>query len=322
MKHTVGIIGLGMIGEKVLAEFLDHPAFTVKAAWDLNVDICNHVKKILPDTPIVASAEEVLNDQATELIYIGTPPTTHVEYGHKVINLGKALFMEKPLSLNINDSQHLVESAESHNVYTAMNFGYGSGPVVDAIQDALDKRLLGRILSIEVRYQYPSWPLPNQLSAASWITSRKTGGMLREMFSHHVYLIHRILGPLSVRTAEFNYPPEKDMTETFAIARLQVGDVPVWFMGGLGSPHTPRDSDFTINGQLGALRITENQQLLLAKDGTWVDYPIAKTPTAMQARLSQLAKLLEGKTCTLPTLRDGLDVQKVIDTLVDGIKQQ
>lgn len=143
----------------------------------------------------------------------------------------------------------------------------------------------------------------------------------REMFSHHVYLIHRILGPLSVVTAEFSYPPEKDTTETFAIARLQTGDIPVWFMGGLCSPHTPRESDFTINGELGALRITEGQQLLLAKDGIWMDYPMDTIPTAMQARLNQLAELLEGKPCKLPTIRDGLEVQKVIDTLVDQIKE-
>jgi predicted dehydrogenase len=322
MKHTVGIIGLGMIGEKVLAEFLNHPAFTVTAAWDLSQEVCKHVKASQPAAPIVSSAEQVLNARETELIYIGTPPATHVEYGLKVIELGKALFLEKPLSLSLTDSQRLVESAEKHKISTAMNFGYGSGPVVVALQDALDRKLLGRILSIEVRYQYPSWPLPNQLSAASWITSRKTGGMLREMFSHHVYLIHRILGPLSVTTAEFSYPPEKDATETFAIARLQTGGIPVWFMGGLGSPHTPRDSDFTINGELGALRITEGQQLLMARNGTWVDYPIDSVPTAMQARLNQLAELLEGKACKLPTIRDGFEVQKVIDTLVDRIKEK
>ncbi len=317
MKHTVGILGLGMIGERVLAEFLNHPAFTVTAAWDLSPEVCNHVRVSQPAAPIVSGAEQVLNAPDTELIYIATPPTTHVDCGLKVIEAGKAIFMEKPLSLNVTDSQRLVERAEKSNTCTAMNFAYGSGPVVTALQDALDRKLLGKILSIEVRYQFPSWPLPNQLSAATWITGRKTGGMLREMFSHHVYLIHRILGPLSVVAAEFNYPPERDATETFAIARLQTSDIPVWFMGGLGSPYTPRDTDFTINGESGALRITEGEELFLAKDGVWTNYPIDTVPTAMQARLNQLAELLEGKPCKLPTIRDSLEVQKVIDTLVD-----
>ena len=209
MEHTVGIIGLGMIGEKVLAEFLNHPAFTVTAAWDLSLDICDRVKANHPDAPIVDYAEQVFSTPDTELFYIATPPVTHVSYGLKVIEMGKALFMEKPLSLDINDSQQLVEGAEKRHILTAMNFAFGSGPIVEALQDALSRKFLGKILSIEVRYQYPSWPLPNQLSAASWITNRKTGGMLREMFSHHVYLIHRLLGPLNIIATEFNYPPEK-----------------------------------------------------------------------------------------------------------------
>ena len=39
---NVGIIGLGMIGESMLREFIDHPAFNVYVVWDIN----NAVNKI------------------------------------------------------------------------------------------------------------------------------------------------------------------------------------------------------------------------------------------------------------------------------------
>ena len=187
MSHPVGIIGLGMIGEYMLGEFLAHPSFTVTACWDFDPQICRRIKTNFPEVPIVSNGDLVLAQPDVELIYIATPPTTHVEYGLKVIELKKALFMEKPLSIDLAESKHLVESVEKNGILTAMNFGYGAGPIVEALEKALRNREIGNIISVEIRYQFPSWPLPNQLSAAGWITNKNTGGLVREMFSHHVY---------------------------------------------------------------------------------------------------------------------------------------
>lgn len=316
MTHKIGIIGLGMIGEKMLAEFLNHPAFEVSACWDLNSEICSAIKTSYPEAPIVANGQEVIEDPDADMIYIATPPVTHVAYGLEVLDQDKALFMEKPLSFNLKDSKQLVEQAESKGNPNTMNFGYAAGPVVDTLEKVITSGEIGSILSVEIRYEFPSWPLPNQLSAANWITNKNTGGMVREMFSHHVYLIHRLLGKLQVQSVELSYPEAPDSSENFALASLRTGDIPVRFMGGVGSPATPRNSNFTLNGGRSAIRISEGQELLLAQDGDWVPYPLQSTRTAVEARLDQIAELLEGKPSKLPTLRDGFEVQKVIEEMM------
>jgi len=317
MNHPVGIIGLGMIGENMMREFLAHPSFTVVASWDLNPQICSQIQADYPGVTIVNSAEQVFEHPEVELIYIATPPTTHVDYGLRVIELNKALFMEKPLSIDLVESQHLVESADNREIITAMNFGYGAGPIVDALEKAIHNNEIGDIQSIEIRYQFPSWPLPNQLSAASWITNKNTGGLVREMFSHHVYLIHRLFGFLTVRSAEISYPNQKGAAEHFILASLQTGKIPVWLMGGICSPQTPRSSEFTINGEFGSLRIGAGYQLFYAKNNTWHKYELESSRSAVEARLDQLAILLENKKSNLPTLRDGFEVQKVIENLLN-----
>lgn len=316
MVHPVGIIGLGMIGGSMLEEFLTHPSFSVPICWDLNPEICRRIKEKHPSVPIASSAEQVLQHSNIEMVYIATPPVTHVAYGLSIIDLGKALFMEKPLAISLEEGRKLVESAEHNSIKTAINFGYGAGPVVEALENALTQQEIGKITSIEVRYEYPSWPLPNQLSAASWITNRHTGGMVREMFSHQVYLMLRLFGPLSVNWAKITYPAEPDAAETFIQASLQTGDIEIRFMGGIGSLETPRYSNFTINGTHGSLRLDENAGLVYAKNGSWQPYPSNSTRTAAQARLDQIANLLEGKPSTIPGLRDGYETQKVIENLI------
>lgn len=225
--------------------------------------------------------------------------------------------MDKPLSIELADSRKLVEAAETKGIPNVMNFAYGAGPLVDGLEKALAAQEIGQPHSMEVRFQFPSWPLPNQLSAASWITNRNTGGMVREMFSHYVYLTHRLLGKLEVISAVLSYPEGEAAAEDFVLASLKCQEMPLWLMGGIGSPHTPRISDWTINGSEGALRIGEGYQLLQAQEQGWQAYPIADERTAIEARLDQLADMLAGKSHTLPSLRDGLGVQEVIEDLLN-----
>ncbi|HUF36980.1 MAG TPA: Gfo/Idh/MocA family oxidoreductase [Anaerolineales bacterium] len=317
MKHRVGIIGLGMIGERMLAEFMGHPSFEVAACWDLSEKVCAGVRAAHPAVPIVDGPEAVLNADGIDMIYIATPPITHVEYGLKVAELGLPLLMEKPLSTRLEDSRKFVDAVEKTGIRTAMNFGYAAGPIVDKVQEMIDSSGIGEIRSMEVRYQYPSWPLPNQLSASPWITNRRTGGMVREMFSHIVYLVHRVLGKLEVVSATVSYPPGEDTAEDFVLAHLRCGDIPLWFMGGVSSPHTPRTSDWTINGSAGALRLGESAGILSASGGAWEDFPAGSDKSAVEARLDELAAMIEGRPHRLPSLRDGLEVQEVIEELLE-----
>lgn len=87
-------------------------------------------------------------------------------------------------------------------------------------------------------------------------------------------------------------------------------------MGGICSPQTPRNSDFTINCEYGSLRISEGNQLFYAQNNTWKEYELTSTRSSVEARLNQLAILLESKNSNLPTLRDGFEVQKVIEELL------
>lgn len=317
MNFNVGIIGLGMIGASMLQEFLNHPAFTIGGVWDRNDKINTQISNHFPNVPIAKDAAGIIEHPEIDLVYIATPPVTHVSYGLQVIAAGKALLCDKPLAINLEQGQHLVAAAEEQGIPTAMNFVYGAGHVVEAIEQQLKSGALGIPQSIEVRYQFPSWPLPNQLSAASWITKRDEGGMVREMFSHFVYLIHRLFGALAVKTAVLYYPEGENTAESFVLASLETGNIPVWLMGGIGSPAAPRESELTIHGTEASLRLGNLYSVAISDNGAWQQLPIdAASPSPAQARLSELAQLLAGKPTTLPDLRAGLRVQEVIETML------
>ena len=317
MTFSVGIIGLGMIGESMLQEFLHHPAFTIGAVWDRNDNINTQIANRFPNVLIAKDAAGIIEQPAIDLVYIATPPVTHVDYGLQVIAAGKALLCDKPLAIDLEQGRRLAAAAEEKGVLTAMNFVYGAGHVVETIEQQLKSGALGTPQSVEVRYQFPSWPLPNQLSAASWITKRDQGGMVREMFSHFVYLIHRLFGPLTVKTAVLRHPEGENTAESFVLASLETDSIPIWLMGGVGGSAAPRESELTIHGSKASLRLGNLYSLAMSTNGAWQPLSIdSASPSVAQARLSELAQLLAGKPTTLPDLRDGLRVQEVIETML------
>ncbi|MEM7119550.1 MAG: Gfo/Idh/MocA family oxidoreductase, partial [Chloroflexota bacterium] len=249
--------------------------------------------------------------------YIATPPITHVDYGLRVITAGKALLCDKPLAIDLEKGRRLVAAAEERGVATAMNFVYGAGPVVEAIEQQLKVGALGTPQSIEIRYQFPSWPLPNQLSAASWISKRDEGGLVREMFSHFVYLIHRLFGEVEVKTAVLHHPAGENKAEHFIQAHLEAGNMPVWLMGGVGGPAAPRESELTIHGTKASLRLGSLHGLAISTQRAWQPLPIDPiAPSPAQARLSELAQRLAGKPTALPDLQAGLRVQEVVERIL------
>ena len=317
MNFKVGIIGLGMIGASMLQEFLKHPAFMVSGVWDRNDKINRQIEKRFLDVPIAKDAANILKDPEIDVVYIATPPITHVDYGLQVIAAGKALLCDKPLAIDLEGGRRLVAAAEEMGTKTAVNFVYGAGHVVETIEQYLNSDALGTPQSIEVRYQFPSWPLPNQLSAASWITKRDKGGMVREMFSHFVYLIHRLFGSLTVKSTVLHYPEGENTAESFVMAQLETADMPVWLMGGVGGSAAPRESELTIHGTKASLRLGNLYGLAISHNRTWQPLPVdPAAPSPAQARLTELVQLLADQPTNLPDLRAGLQVQEVIEEML------
>lgn len=317
MTFNIGIIGLGMIGASMLDEFVNHPEFTVGGVWDRDETINAQIASRFPTVPIAKDATSIIEDPTIDLVYIATPPVTHVAYGMQVVAAGKGLLCDKPLAIDLEQGKQLVEAAEERGVKTAVNFVYGAGHVVETIEQQLENGVLVTVQSIEVRYQFPSWPLPNQLSASRWITKRDEGGMVREMFSHFVYLIHRLFGSLTVKTAVLEYPDGENTAESFVLAHLETGYLPVWLMGGVGGPAAPRESELTIHGSNASIRLGNLYSVAITNDGAWQPLlPHPDTPSPAQARLGKLAQLLADQPTTLPDLRAGLQVQEVIEAIL------
>jgi len=80
MKIGVGIIGAGIMGERLLRAALDHAGDVVHVTgiWDQAPAALDRIAAQLPNVKRAASAEAVI--EGADCVYIATPPATHLSY--------------------------------------------------------------------------------------------------------------------------------------------------------------------------------------------------------------------------------------------------
>jgi predicted dehydrogenase len=320
MAHRIGILGLGIMGERMLRNMRDHPAFTVVAAWDPAGAALDKLGQLGPTARAAGDAAALVADPAVDCVYIAAPPAAHLGHAHLAFDHGKAVFCEKPLATNLAAARAAVERVERERRMAAINFPYASAPAVRAIASGLKSGELGPIERVEVEVAFARWPRAWQ-AGAQWLALRREGGFVREVLSHFVFLAQRLFGPLRLREAQVDYPSDGRAAETAMAARLEAGVVPITLSGRVGGDA----ADFNrciIRGRNGAFELHDWYSLRRRINGSWLDIDFGEGATdrerSYRAQLDALDAMLAGRPHSLASFREGLAVQECIEAMLSG----
>lgn len=316
MVHKVGIIGLGIMGQRMIYNMVRHPKFELTAIWDKNLSACKKIKEAHPDVHLAQSAEELVEEASLDLIYIATPPSTHIPYIRLAMEKDKALFCEKPLAVDLEDSRKLIQDIKKQGLKNAINFPFATDPAVLTLEQHLQKGLHGQAKMLEIRFHFSEWPRTWQKGAASWLAKREEGGFLREVFSHFAYLTERLLGDIIIEHAQVSFPKNKVDAETYIMANLSSNGIPIQMAGGVGGC-APDYNEWTLYGTERSYRLYDWQQLKVADKGRWYDLmPEVKRLEGLEGQLNELSEMLLGHSHQLPSFESGLKIQEVVESLL------
>jgi predicted dehydrogenase len=109
-----------------------------------------------PSASITASAEEAI--AAADLVYLACPPVPRKAYALAAAAAGKAVFLEKPLGVDIAQSEELVAGLKAHGVPTAVNFTQAAGPALTGVAGAARTGALGEVVGADIVVNYSAWP--------------------------------------------------------------------------------------------------------------------------------------------------------------------
>ena len=320
MSINVGFIGLGIMGQRMLAAVEAHPDFTIGRLWDLAPEAMSSTIGRYPQASPAPNAAELITSPDISVVYIATPPATHLDYVEQALAAGKAIFCEKPLATDLARAQEVVARVQTAGAVNAINFPFGRAPHIQTLYRLLQGGEAGQIDRVEMRFHFSQWPRAWQMGAAGWLAGRAEGGFTREVVSHFIYLTLRLLGPQRIEQAAVSYPADPALTENRLSARLVAAGVPVLIQGGVGG-QAPDFNEWCLYGQQRSFRVQDWGRLQQSDGGPWQELSPDIAPRGRaQETLSALAAQLRGEPAYLPNLAEGLAVQRIVEgLLVDRI---
>ncbi|WP_223423971.1 Gfo/Idh/MocA family protein [Tateyamaria pelophila] len=318
MPITTAIIGLGIMGRRMLEHMDRHEGYAPVALWDPDGEACRAAQAISPGASVMSSPQEAI--AAADLVYLACPPEPRKAYARAAADAGKAVFLEKPLGVDVAESEVLVAALTAAGVPAAVNFTQAAGAALSDVTSAARSGAMGDLIGVDMVITYAAWPRAWQ-QAADWLRFRDEGGMTREVISHFLFFSERIFGPLSVVWAKPSYPENARLCETQMLVRLENAEKkPVTIMASVGGAQPDRQ-EVTIKGSLTSRRITDFSVDSASDGGPFTE--LAERPSdpravSLKAQLDELLLCIAGQPHRLATLDEALRVQKLVETMLAG----
>jgi len=144
----VAVIGCGYWGPNLIRNFIQIPESKVKYCCDLDEEKLKRIKSLYPEPKVTKNYQEVLNDPTVEAVAIATPVYTHFELAKQMLEAGKHVFVEKPLTRTSQEARELIKLAKKKGKVLMVGHTFLYTAAVNKLKELIDSGELGDVLYI------------------------------------------------------------------------------------------------------------------------------------------------------------------------------
>jgi predicted dehydrogenase len=191
------IVGAGRMG-KLRAKAALKYGSQVLAVVDSQLDSARELARELPEAAAFETMAEAPVD-AVDAVFLCVPPHLHNALALQVIEAGKALFIEKPVGLNVADCQQMASALSHRSLIHAVGYMNRYRQGVQRVRKALHGApVIGMTARwINAAYKVPWWGKPAE-----------SGGSLNEQCTHFVDMARYLVGDIVRVSAQSQPHPE------------------------------------------------------------------------------------------------------------------
>jgi myo-inositol 2-dehydrogenase/D-chiro-inositol 1-dehydrogenase len=183
-KLRVGLLGAGRIGRIHGGNIAAHRDAQLVAIADASLAAASDLAQATGAT--VQEVDAVLASGETDAIVICTPTDTHADLIERAARAGKAIFCEKPISLNSERTRACLEVAEEAGARLMIGFNRRFDPSFAALRRRISEGEIGKVEMVTILSRDPAPPPPDYLA--------RSGGLFRDMMIHDFDMARFLLG--------------------------------------------------------------------------------------------------------------------------------
>lgn len=190
-KLNVAVVGCGNISGiylKNLTTAFEH--INVYAVSDLKIENAERASREYGISKIM-TLDEILEDKNIDIVLNLTTPHSHYGICKQILESGKHVYVEKPLSLSFKEGKELIDYAEKQGLYVGCAPDTFMGAGLATCKKAIDDGLIGEIVgatAFMVCHGHESWhPSPE-------FYYEKGGGPMFDMGPYYLAALTEMLG--------------------------------------------------------------------------------------------------------------------------------
>ncbi len=159
-KLNLAAIGAGGKGTVNIRNAYNDGSDNIVALCDVDDRMAEDSRKLHPQAHYYRDYRVLLEKERDEIdaVIISTPDHMHAVMALHAMQLGKHVYLEKPLTHDIAEARLLTRAAEKYQIVTQMGNQGSSGDDTRYIQTWVKKGVLGDVHTVHVWTNRPVWP--------------------------------------------------------------------------------------------------------------------------------------------------------------------
>jgi polar amino acid transport system substrate-binding protein len=188
----VGMIGAGVYAQAMLLPFYKAEGVDFRAITTASGVSARDIAEKYGFNYCATSADDVLDDEEVNLIVVATRHDLHAELVRRALLKGKHVFVEKPLALNEEELQGVLDAAVNSTGQVMVGFNRRFSPLAQAAREFFHERRA----PLSISYRVNAGRIPK----SHWLQDpREGGGRIIGEVCHFIDLMHFLTGSLVTR---------------------------------------------------------------------------------------------------------------------------
>lgn len=145
----IAVVGAGQWGKNHVRVFHELGAL----AWVVDKDetLRRKVVEEYPGVRVTDNLQEVLSDREISGVVVATPAQTHYGIAMEALKFGKAVLVEKPMTLLVEEAEKLTAFAEETDKVLMVGHLLLYRPAIQALCEIIQSGRIGKVYKIEMR---------------------------------------------------------------------------------------------------------------------------------------------------------------------------
>ena len=324
MNNIPGTVSWGIIGCGDVCEVKSGPAFNKVANSKLvavmrrNLDKAKDFAQRHGVPKYYGDAAELIDDAEVNAIYIATPPSSHEPYLEMAVKAGKAVYVEKPVTVNTASVQRMIEMEKKYDGKVTVAHYRRGLPLFNKVKQLLDEEAIGKPKLILLETLQPPLSKIITQTADNWRINPDIsgGGLFHDLSPHQLDIMYWLFGTphqIQVQAANqgklYNAP---DLTMVQIVFANEIYFNGVW---NFNVAEAATSDSCEIIGDRGVMwfsffRVSTIE--LVTNTGTQMfelEYPV----NIQQPHINNVVKFFRGEGANPCSLEEALVTMKVMD---------